>query len=274
MHPGGLNRLTLLSGLLLIFALFWGDATAAFAKTSPSRQNQGAKAQIQAVTAARAAVGTRSLTHKDERCSVMVNYPQVGNSKIDAELDYWAGKTVSTFVSGVSSLGPKGETRFSMLVDYEFSESSDNFLSIIFRINTETGGPHPDPGMVAFTYDLSDGRKLGLQDIFSDTAGLLEFLSAYSYETLLDELGPAHEKGIKQGTGRDFVNFSLFALRPDGLVFYFPPYQVADYALGEQQVVVSLDKLERFKPRPGVWRNKSTFNSGQVRLGMLDCQPQ
>ncbi|MDR2893193.1 MAG: DUF3298 and DUF4163 domain-containing protein [Deltaproteobacteria bacterium] len=300
-------RWGLFSGLLILLALFFGNAPEAAAKTTPARQNQNLKQQTTEsnpasestsgqmsgktsaqplVAAPQAALATRSLMHKDERCSVMVNYPQVGNSKIDAELDYWAGKTVSTFVAGAASLSPKGVTRFSMLVDYEFSESSDNFLSIVFRINTETGGPHPDPGMVAFTYDLSDGRKLDLQDLFSNSYGLLDFISAYAYENLLDKLGPEHENSIKQGTGGDPVNFSLFALRPDGLVFYFPPYQVAAYELGEQQVTIGLDKLERFKPRSGVWNNKSAagyslrsgleseLNHRQARLGLPGNRPQ
>lgn len=211
-------------------------------------------------------VATRSFIHKDERCSVMVNYPQVGNSKIDSELDFWARQTVRTFVDGVGSLEVGQGGRFSMLVDYEISEPSEEFLSIVFRVTTETGGAHPDPGMVTFSYDLSDGRRLSIQDIFGDPAGLLQFLSIYSYERLLAELGQNFENSIKNGTSPDFLNFSLFALTSDGLTLYFPPYQVADYAHGEKNVKVASDKLAPYKPRRGVWPDDG-LRSGLVRLG-------
>ena len=211
-------------------------------------------------------VATRSFIHKDERCSVMVNYPQVGNSKIDSELDFWARQTVRTFVEGVGSLEVGQGGRFSMLVDYEISEPSDNFLSIVFRVTTETGGAHPDPGMVTFSYDLTDGRRLNIQDIFGDPAGLLQFLSIYSYERLLSELGQNFENSIKNGTSPDFLNFSLFALTSDGLILYFPPYQVADYAHGEKNVKVSSEKLIPYKPRRGVWPDDG-LRSGLVRRG-------
>jgi hypothetical protein len=216
-------------------------------------------------------VATRSFIHKDERCSVMVNYPQVGNSKIDSELDFWARQTLRTFVDGVGSLEVGQGGRFSMLVDYEISEPSGEFLSIVFRVTTETGGAHPDPGMVTFSYDLTDGRRLNIQDIFGDPAGLLQFLSIYSYERLLADLGQNFENSVKNGTSPDFLNFSLFALTPDGLTLYFPPYQVADYAHGEKNVKVAADKLAPYKPRRGVWPVEYGLRSGLVRLGGQDA---
>ena len=206
-------------------------------------------------------VATRSLIHKDGSCSVMVNYPQVGNEKIDAELDFWANKTVRTFVSGIENFASGEVNRYSMLVDYELTETSGRFISIVFRISTETGGTHPDSGMVTFTYDLSDGRKLEMHDIFGDAPGLLQFLSIYSYERLLGELGQEFEGSIKHGTSPNILNFSLFSLRPDGLVIYFPPYQVAGYKHGEQQVSINFNRLKAYKPRADLWRGNSEYGA-------------
>ncbi|MDR1242471.1 MAG: RsiV family protein [Deltaproteobacteria bacterium] len=202
---------------------------------------------------AKMTIATRSLAQKDAHSSVMVNYPQVGNSKIDTELDFWAGKTLGTFVAGVKNLSADNRNRCSMLADYELSESSGNVFSIVFRITTETGGSHPDYGMVTFSYDLSDGRRLGLQDLFADTGGLLNFLSLYSYDILTAKLDGAFERSIKNGTTPDLLNFSFFALSAEGLILYFPPNQVADYFAGEQNVHVPSDKLTPFKPRANLW---------------------
>jgi hypothetical protein len=237
-------------------------------KATAARRAKPAPAKIRP---APASVATRSFIHKDERCSVMVNYPQVGNSKIDSELDFWARQTLRTFVDGVGSLEVGQGGRFSLLADYEISEPSGEFLSIVFRVTTETGGAHPDPGMVTFSYDLTDGRRLNIQDIFGDPAGLLQFLSIYSYERLLADLGQSFENSVKNGTSPDFLNFSLFALTQDGLTLYFPPYQVADYAHGEKNVKVAADKLAPYKPRRGVWPEEYGLRSGLVRLGGQDA---
>jgi hypothetical protein len=216
-------------------------------------------------------IATRSLTQKDAYSSVIVNYPQVGNSKIDTELDFWAGKTIGTFVAGVKNLSMNNQSRrYSMLVDYELSESSGNVFSIVFRITTETGGAHPDYGMVTFSYDLFDGRKLGLQDLFADTNGLLGFLSAYSYDLLTAELSSSLETRIKNGTAPNLLNFSFFALAADGLIVYFPPNQVADYSSGEQKVRVPINKLTPFKPIANLWPTaKPNFTSESLQKSIF-----
>lgn len=220
---------------------------------------------------AKMTIATRSLTQKDEHSTVMVNYPQVGNSKIDTELDFWAGKTIGTFAAGVKNLSMNNQNRrCSMLVDYELSESSGNIFSIVFRITTETGDAHPDYGMVTFSYDLFDGRKLGLQDLFADTNGLLGFLSAYSYDILTAELSSSLETRIKNGTAPNLLNFSFFALAADGLIVYFPPNQVADYSSGEQKVRVPINKLTPFKPRANLWpAAKSNFKSESLQKSIF-----
>jgi hypothetical protein len=222
---------------------------------------------------AKMTIATRFLAQKDARSSVMVSYPQVGNSKIDTELNFWAGKTLGTFVAGVKNISADSQSRCSMLADYELSESSGSVFSIVFRITTETGGAHPDYGMVTFSYDLSDGRKLDLQDLFADTSGLLNFLSLYSYEALTSKLDGTFEQSIKNGTAPNLLNFSFFALAADGLIIYFPPNQVADYFAGEQKVNVPSDKLTPFKPRANLWpAARPAFKSNSLRMGQAPQQ--
>jgi hypothetical protein len=238
----------------LFFVLFFIHSNSKIAQSVP--QNQFSRSDLAAASDSgklKMTIATRSLVHKEDRISVMVNYPQVGNSKIDTELDFWARKTIETFVAGVNNLAADNHSHCSMLADYELSEASGNVFSIVFRITTETGGSFPDYGMLTFSYDLSDGRKLGLQDLFADTSGLLNFLSIYSYDTLTSELGSAFEARIKNGTAPDLVNFSFFALTTDAIIFYFPPNHVADYTLGEKKVRVPGDMLTPYNPRANLW---------------------
>ena len=198
-------------------------------------------------------VNTRNLTYRDGNCTVVVNYPSVGNSKVDAELDYWVYNTVQTFTSGIETIKSSGQGRCSMVVDYTLSEPSAPFISIVFRIVTDMGGGIPYSGMAAFTYDLDDGRRLGYPDVFEDADGLLYFLSLYAHEVLLARLGDTFDSRVREGTKPDFFNFLIFTLTPDGITLFFPPDQVADQSLGEQDVCIALEKLKPYKPRPEIW---------------------
>jgi uncharacterized protein YecT (DUF1311 family) len=49
---------------------------------------------------------------------------------------------------------------------------------------------------------------------------------------------------LRTGAGPDWDNFKDFLLLPDRLVIRFPPYQVAAYAAGAQEVSLPLSELQ------------------------------
>lgn len=196
-----------------------------------------------------------SIFHRDGKSTVSIYYPHTGNARIDDELAHWSDARLRTFVSGVAALG-EGKSRYGMEIDYTLSQASPRYLSVVFRISTETGGTRPDLGFTTFTYDLAEGRALSLKELFRDPAGLLLFLSDYAREELQERLGRGERELLLRGTSPSDVNFEFFALRPDGLEIIFPPYQVAGSGRGEQSVTVPLEKLLPYGPDPQVWDRK------------------
>ena len=54
---------------------------------------------------------------------------------------------------------------------------------------------------------------------------------------------------IRQGVTPEALNFQSYAIEGDALVLIFPPYQVAPYAAGTQEVSIPLSQLkEILKP--------------------------
>jgi hypothetical protein len=54
----------------------------------------------------------------------------------------------------------------------------------------------------------------------------------------------ADEEWIKDGAGPKLENYDKFVITENAFVFYFPPYQVSPYALGERQIVMPLNQLK------------------------------
>lgn len=196
-----------------------------------------------------------SIFHKDEKSTVSIYYPQMDNALIDGQLAHWADVRLRTFVTGVAALG-EGKSRYSMQIDYTLSQTSPRFVSVLFRISTETGGTRPDLGLTAFSYDLQTGQTLSYGDIFVEPESFMVFAANYAQEDLLRRLGRSERTLILRGTAPSEGNFAYFTLRPDGLEIFFPPYQVASSSLGEQSVVIPLTKLAPYGPDPKIWGAK------------------
>lgn len=212
---------------------------------APGRGNQPGQMPVQ--------YGSWSIYHRDSLCSVTIYYPQLNNLIVDSELNFWANKRLRSFLSGISLLSDPAPARFILQIDYTLSQPSNRFVSIIFRISSDTGGSYQDEGLATFTYDLSRGRLLGYEDIFDSADGLLNFLSSYCYDELVSRLGTAEEALIRRGTAPNIMNYDFFALTPYGLRVFFPPYQVASLSRGEQQVNIPLELLAPYQPKAEVW---------------------
>ncbi len=197
-------------------------------------------------------LGDHRISQKGERYELSINYPTTGNQLVDMEIAIWVKNKVTTFVSGLDEI-PPDNTKYRMLITYSVKSASLGCLSVIFEIETYTGGLNSESGLGTFTYDLSSGRRLNYQDIFENTADLLPFLSSYCRTALLEKLGEPFAESIIRGTRQDPLNFEYFALDGTGLVVYFPPDQVADYAKGEQEVQIPLTLLLPLQPKLEFW---------------------
>ena len=58
---------------------------------------------------------------------------------------------------------------------------------------------------------------------------------------------------LRGGTSPDADNYASLALTPEGVRVHFPPYQVAPWSSGPQQVDVPLAELLDVGPRLELW---------------------
>lgn len=174
----------------------------------------------------------------------------------------------------VAALPPQEErTRvFGMRLDYRITSRSGPFTSVRGQGSTDTGGAHPLPIDTAWVYDTGKQKILRLQDMFADEGKILARLSDYSRKALApqllvlpkDDRSTAKAKKewlanmrqmLDDGTQPQAENFGNFLIttddgqRPLGLTLVFPPYQVAPYVNGSQQVdVPAAQFIDLLKP--------------------------
>lgn len=123
---------------------------------------------------------------------------------------------------------------------------------ILWNVYEYTGGAHGNIQVFSRNYARSNGRTIGLNDLFGNPKKALDLMSELSRKKLLDQKLP--QNMVKAGTTPEADNFSAFLLEKDGLILYFNPYQVGPWAAGIITVKLSLKELAAAQPNMIWWK--------------------
>lgn len=191
---------------------------------------------------------------------LLIEYPFVGRPEIDQQIRVWVDKAYydhSEEMQQICASDKDGMDRYRPYiyrVDYEL-ESTPGAISVLFKTYAFTGGAHGVDGLQALNMSVRSGEELRYKDIFADTEGLFTDLSDFVYQSLYPKLGdiwmgsPLFTEGLEPVE----ASFKTFVITKKGLTIYFPTYQIAPHFEGPQICEVPLEKLIKFKPRPGIW---------------------
>ncbi len=133
---------------------------------------------------------------------------------------------------------------WGLWIDYEEYQFSESVISLKFIISDYTGGAHPNTYFQTYTFDLAQETVIGFEDLFLEGANPLATIAPLAQQQLTETMGEfADPQWITEGTGENPANYQSFVLTEDSLIVLFPPYQVAAYAAGPQQVEIPLADL-------------------------------
>jgi hypothetical protein len=149
----------------------------------------------------------------------------------------------------IQIMGLSDTRKESIMIDYE-ERVGGATVSYVYTIYVDTLGAHPNAFYRTFTFDLATGKELAISDLFVAKSDYLKRLSAIAEFELSKSLGDMMDiEYIRQGVTPEALNFQSFAIEDGNLILIFPPYQVAPYVAGTQQVSVPLSQLsEILKP--------------------------
>jgi hypothetical protein len=104
------------------------------------------------------------------------------------------------------------------------------------------GAAHPYHYSLTFNYDLEQGKKLSMDELFPTDSDYLEALSRYCIAEL-SKRDIGFYGGFQQGAEPTSDNYRNWNITSYGLLITFDEYQVAPYAAGPQTVTVPYSAL-------------------------------
>ncbi|HEX3100480.1 MAG TPA: DUF3298 domain-containing protein [Pyrinomonadaceae bacterium] len=136
-------------------------------------------------------------------------------------------------------------------IGYNIEYADEELISVSFGEDIYEGGAHGNQLTFTLTYDLKAGHEIKLADLFRPGAKYLETISSYAIPDLKGRKDP--DSGENMGIAQDIFedgakptvdNYRNWNITKKGLLFTFPPYQVAAYAYGAQTVIVPYSQLK------------------------------
>ncbi|MBQ1695338.1 MAG: DUF3298 domain-containing protein [Bacteroidales bacterium] len=108
---------------------------------------------------------------------------------------------------------------------------------------------HPQWADVYFMFDLNTGEMILQDDIFDASAENRQAVGVKIHDELVKFAG--NEEDIFAEAGAELLNAS-FVFDDKGMTFFYQPYEVGPYMLGEPEVHLSKEWLEPYLKKDGV----------------------
>lgn len=192
--------------------------------------------------------------------AISIEYPQFAfapasfnkeiSDAVDAHLadfkknvrDNWAARQATTPTGTPVEQFPASP--FDFIASWEPAQINANTISFILRFSSYQGGASGIDELQTFNYDLAARKDLTLADLFTGTPDYLQKVSQLSRQQLMGSLETASGGNVQTdmldaGTTPTVDNFKNFTFTRYSITIYFPRYQVAPGAFGEQSVVLS-----------------------------------
>lgn len=162
------------------------------------------------------------------------------NNIIDDKINYY----VNDFKEGISSSCYVNNC-YSLIISYD-EYVYENYLSYVFFIESFIGGAHPNHDIFTIVYDIYSDKVIDIDYLISLDSDILDKFSIYSRDKLIYDKGIISFSMMMEGTSPKKENFSRFVFSSDGVLIYFPRYQVAPYSSGEFVVSIPYSIINNF----------------------------
>jgi len=168
-----------------------------------------------------------------------VEYPYVTgfeNQEVQANInDAIIGEVTSLLSSQV--LLPTQNTFKDIIISYQIPLKTDNLLSIVFALYTDTGGAHGNTTFSSLTFNTNTGQVYDLEDLFKPNSNYMNVLSELAVREAEEAEVPfiADYKGVSDN--------QQFYLTPNGIVLFYQVNEYTPYSYGLFRVTIPYDEI-------------------------------
>lgn len=179
---------------------------------------------------------TESILNNDPDNAVSVHYPVLGVEPIDAQILAAVEQMQADHREqlGEERKAASGGVQSHLLVDYQSYMAGERTASVILTMEQGfSTWANPEHRVVAMVFDLKEGRRLGLGDVFEENGleRLSESVRAYFRASPDYKEGTGSEEFLAD-TAPDAANFQKFALTSDAVRVYFDEYRIFSGSYG------------------------------------------
>lgn len=214
---------------------------------------------IEFATAVRVVPKVIRENNKEAKYSVDAEYPQVeGDARFDkfnaaaralVTKDVAAFKTSETAALEEEEAELPDETQTSSLdISYQIRFATDDLISVEFTEGQYSrGAAHGNSITAVLNFDVRNGKRIELADLFNPKSNYLSIISAYCIKDLKEQTKKNDmlmEDQIQDGAAARADNYRAWTITRKGLWITFDPYQVAAYAAGPQNVLIPYSALK------------------------------
>lgn len=168
--------------------------------------------------------------YEDDALMISATIPVTEDGEFVEEVYEYGKGEVLRFESMKGETENIGTVSFPWSLDLDYKQyESETIVSYVVQGYEYTGGAHGNATVKSFNYDKKTGKLLSVLDVLSGKDSL-EALSEIAKETLMVE--------YEEGLSPEEENWSVWYAHNQGITFIFPPYQIAPYAVGQQEFSV------------------------------------
>jgi Protein of unknown function (DUF3298)/Deacetylase PdaC len=198
---------------------------------------------------------------KEAHYSIEAEYPQIegGDPRFD-KFNREARSMVTKQVAEWKTNQPENEAALTtelppetgdstMSIGYDIRYATDDLISVEFSHGEYSrGAAHPNSFTMVLNYDLRNGKKLALGDLFKPKSNYLSAISSFCIKSLKEQSKKKDllldDESIQSGAGPKADNYKDWAITRKGLWITFDAYQVGPYAAGPQYVMVPYSAIK------------------------------
>jgi len=188
----------------------------------------------------------KKIEEKGEGYQILAYYPYTSFSFVNQSIETKLYEIITQFKKDITqNVSPF--LRNQLLITYDTIETPKT-ISYLFHILIDTGGAHPNTLLWTFVYDKKTNQQITLDSLLKEVPNLLSILEKESRTRLLqNSIFSSSDKVVQDmmidGTKATKDNYQAFAFSKDGMMIFFPRYQIAPYSYGEFEVTIPYQVL-------------------------------